>query len=372
MKNKFLPLISLTFASALCACGNDFTPKYENHLLTIETNEFCTIELNTYSAKKGDRINILVTEIQHGYFVDSITANNHIVSNYTFLMPDEDCFVKVSLGQEERPHKDKYQINLLENEFGYLISSCSEATEGTEIELDYYAVDRYILESYVVDGIQLDGNSFIMPSKDVEVELLLKDAIENDKYFLIDYSAGVISKSYWSFEYGLEGMYFTIDVMDRILSGANYGLSTGYSDNVECVISYKNDNERLEPFFTKKFLVSVDNVYYLNTVNYECNYDVNFTTSKEYFSSKVTLKSKENKEGYDGYKVNVFFSYELLGLTRSDAIGKLTVCPAMRNSNFYDDSDWVSYTKNGCNWSSSGTFPIVSKDGQLIPREKEV
>ena len=79
-----------------------------------------------------------------------------------------------------------------------------------------------------------------------------------------------------------------------------------------------------------------------------------------------TFQTISEENGFDGYKVSIYLSYDVLNTTYEEAYGNLTFCPGMRNSHTYQvDSTWVPYSKRNCNWSNSSTFVSINKNGSF-------
>lgn len=68
----------------------------------------------------------------------------------------------------------KNEITILKNEKGTILASERKAKNGKEVELSCVAKDGYELSYYTVDGEQIEGSSFIMPDKRVEVSAEFK------------------------------------------------------------------------------------------------------------------------------------------------------------------------------------------------------
>ena len=80
-----------------------------------------------------------------------------------------------------------------------------------------------------------------------------------------------------------------------------------------------------------------------------------------------SVKYYDQNQGYNGYEVNFYVTYESLGLTKANAVGNITACLAMRNTNGYSSNTtvWGSYTGYGCTWNNPSTHLIINADGTI-------
>lgn len=350
----------------LCSCSK----KDDSQVLSLHTISFTKLShvsatLNKSTAYKGEDITITINNIDTGFYVTAIKANGHQVDNNHFIMPDENVEISIELGTIEIP-SNLHSITLINHDMGYVESNKLFAEKNEKINLSYVALDRFVFDYYLVNNEKLYEQTFIMPDEDVVVQLVLKDSIINENNFLTCYSGGLIGRSFWNFSYSKETFDIYVQVMDRYVSGVEYQSDIGFRDNIEFILSINNDCDTLLPFYTRKYLISCDNGFYEQGVNYDGTFADSTIPDSKYFSSESCLKSRENGDGYDGYDISVSVSYKLLGITRSEAVGNLSICTAMRNSMYRWDSQWTCDNKFGCSWLLGGTHPLVSETGELI------
>ena len=84
---------------------------------------------------------------------------------------------------------------------------------------------------------------------------------------------------------------------------------------------------------------------------------------KNLWSATAERKTLQEKDGYSGYEITMRVSYTLLGETRTSALGRIAVMPAMRNSVSMFIGQWVSI--DGADWYNMVSYPIVNSDGTI-------
>ena len=90
--------------------------------------------------------------------------------------------------------------------------------------------------------------------------------------------------------------------------------------------------------------------------------------TEEEFNYDCTLKSLDNNDGYNGYEVNIFFSYDILWLTRDECVNNISVCPAIRNRTSHNVTDWRCLSLESVTWEDCSTHPILLEDGSYQER----
>ena len=158
------------------------------------------------------------------------------------------------------------------------------------------------------------------------------DVIKDTPWQLEVYSGTNAARSYWYFSYGETGLNIKVIVDDRILWPSPYQSGTGYKDNIEFILGAKTTATGYETDKTLKFLVAYDGGNYVQVASSATAW-ANKSLAKSDYTVNVSTKSLENKQGYNGYEVNMFVSYAALGLTKANAVGNITTCIAMRNTN---------------------------------------
>lgn len=139
-----------------------------------------TITPNKTEALEGEEITLNI-ESNEGYQLKpgSLKANNEIIEETSFIMPAEDVLITA-----EFIAIPSYTITVKDSPHGSIFVDKTTAKVGETVEIDYTTHLGYGLMGVYVDGELIDGLSFIMPEKDVEVsanfEKLINSIIIND------------------------------------------------------------------------------------------------------------------------------------------------------------------------------------------------
>ena len=120
-----------------------------------------------------------------------------------------------------------------------------------------------------------------------------------------------------------------------------------------------------------KVLVTCEGYTYFQRAISKSTWGACYSTNTDAFSASATLKTYENKDGYNGYYVEVFVSYEMFKLTKEEAIDNLTICMALRERCNYQHSYWGIYEKDGAEFLNCSTHHIILADGSLLGRSDE-
>lgn len=382
MKNKLIILfLALMLAGACAGCNSKestnpsdspsepISAPVQTYSITYRENENCSISLSKTTATRNEVIEVYVDDIVEGYVVEKITANGFKIDDNTFIMPNENVEIIVYLKKVEVEINDKFNVLVEKNEYAIITSNVSMAAAGNRVNLDYDCKGNYILDTFYVDGLPIDGTSFIMPEKDVIVSASFKNAIEDTPWQLSVDGGGVIAKSYWYFEYGKTGINIKIIVDDRILCGEEFNEDNGFRDNIEFIINKKSDVSGWEVGKAYKILVSVDGISNIQKAATPDSWGALLGFTPGMYEATSSIKSLDNKDGYNGYEINVFMSYYLFGISRDEAINNMTVCLALRNTNTTNATNWGSYAGEKGVWEDGSTHPIILEDGSLKERK---
>ncbi len=161
--------------------GNKFTMPAKNTTVEVtfkkvdytisvgnSSNGRATVSKN--SANYGDEI--IVTAIpESGYSLDSIKVNGTEITGNKFTMPAKNAIVEVSF------KKTVYTVSVADVSNGTVNVSKTEANFGDEITITATPNTGYEIEYIKVNGTTLIGASFLMPSKDVTVEVAFKSSL---------------------------------------------------------------------------------------------------------------------------------------------------------------------------------------------------
>lgn len=172
-------------------------------------------------------------------------------------------------------------------------------------------------------------------------------------------SASVANADFTS-SYEEDGVRFKVNFIDEESLVTDNTYDIGYNDNIEFLISKKTTSTSWEIGKTYHFLLSANGEIYFERAVGANSLGDRFDKSMgivlgENLDYKITyIKSGELTTGFSA---EIYLAYDLLGLTKEEALNNLTYCPAIRNTHIYNvDSTWVFYSLNGCNWSNPSTF----------------
>ena len=88
---------------------------------------------------------------------------------YTVQEGKQEESIKLSTAFDAEPGAVKYSINVVQPTGGTVSASATSATAGTTIELTASPAEGYTLDYFTLDGARINGNTFIMPARNVDV-----------------------------------------------------------------------------------------------------------------------------------------------------------------------------------------------------------
>ena len=155
--------------------------------ITAEYNEGGSVSVPE-TAQEGRTVKVTATPFE-GYVIDAIKVNDEVITGDEFVMPSKDVKVDVVF------RRLAYTVTLNEVFGGTASVSATSAKPGDEILITYEPAEGYDFVSIKVDGEVIEGNKFIMPSKDVVVDIVFEKKaepvkngwiIEDGKYYYYD------------------------------------------------------------------------------------------------------------------------------------------------------------------------------------------
>lgn len=375
--NKKLIMLMLPLVIAGCTVGgsnNSSVPSVDTSInvktynISIVENPNCKISTSKEKASRNEVIEVYVTDIRSGYEVTKITVNGRKIDNAKFIMPNEDVVIEVLLKNVNNTDGIN-SVTVAESEYALIWVDKESYNLGDTVNIDYKCKGKYVLDFFSVNGNPIEGTSFKMIDDDVLIEGTFKLAIEDTDWQVRSSSGGWTATSYWYFNYGEEGLEIKVKVDDRILCGEAYKEQAYNRDNVEMIFRTKSDYRGWEMNETYKILISIDNTCSFQTPRSGTAWgDPIRDLHPDDFNYNVERKSLENKDGYNGYEVNIFFSYALIDLEREDAVDNISICPAMRNTNSHNVTDWRCINLDGVVWEDASTHPILLENGSYQER----
>ena len=88
---------------------------------------------------------------------------------YTVQEGKQEESIKLSTAFDAEPGAVKYSINVVQPANGSVAASATSSTAGTTIELTATPAEGYTLDYFTLDGERINGDTFIMPARNVEV-----------------------------------------------------------------------------------------------------------------------------------------------------------------------------------------------------------
>ena len=113
-------------------------------------------------ATAGTTIELTATPAE-GYTLDYFTLDGARINGDTFIMPARNVEVSAVFTA------NAYSITVVQPTGGTVSASATSATAGTTIELTATPAEGYTLDYFTLDGARINGDTFIMPARNVEV-----------------------------------------------------------------------------------------------------------------------------------------------------------------------------------------------------------
>ena len=121
-----------------------------------------TVSASATSAAAGTTIELTATPAE-GYTLDYFTLDGERINGDTFIMPARNVEVSAVFTA------NAYSINVVQPANGMVSASATSATAGTTVKLTATPAEGYTLDYFTLDGERINGNTFIMPARNVEV-----------------------------------------------------------------------------------------------------------------------------------------------------------------------------------------------------------
>ena len=121
-----------------------------------------TVSASATSATAGTSVKLTATPAE-GYTLDYFTLDGERINGNTFIMPARN--VKVSAVFTA----NAYSITVVQPTGGSVAASATSAAAGTTVELTATPAEGYALDYFTLDGARINGNTFSMPARNVEV-----------------------------------------------------------------------------------------------------------------------------------------------------------------------------------------------------------
>ena len=121
-----------------------------------------TVSASATSAAAGTTIELTATPAE-GYTLDYFTLDGARINGDTFSMPARNVEVSAVFTA------NAYSITVVQPTGGSVAASATSAAAGTTIELTATPAEGYTLDYFTLDGARINGNTFIMPARNVDV-----------------------------------------------------------------------------------------------------------------------------------------------------------------------------------------------------------
>ena len=121
-----------------------------------------SVAASATSAAAGTTVKLTATPAE-GYTLDYFTLDGERINGNTFSMPAQNVEVSAVFTA------NAYSITVVQPAGGSVAASATSATAGTTIELTATPAEGYTLDYFTLDGERINGDTFIMPARNVEV-----------------------------------------------------------------------------------------------------------------------------------------------------------------------------------------------------------
>ena len=121
-----------------------------------------SVAASATSATAGTTVKLTATPSE-GYTLDYFTLDGARINGDTFIMPARNVEVSAVFTA------NAYSITVVQPTGGTVSASATFATAGTTIELTATPAEGYTLDYFTLDGERINGNTFSMPARNVEV-----------------------------------------------------------------------------------------------------------------------------------------------------------------------------------------------------------
>lgn len=274
------------------------------------------------------------------------------------------CFVLMTgcewFRNDQPDEPTQYNITIDQNiENGSIQCDRTTAKAGETITVTAEANENYQLVSITVNGEAITGNSFVMPEKDVVISATfdlaadLTESVPEDAIEIKSQSAGGASATgHITLKFGDSGLSFEAFVEDSSIVEKD-GVAILLSRELPTIGGLLKDGKTVKVSVSAKGVVSL-----LAT---DANGELQSATLEGVTTSFGTW-SKDG-EKLDGYHVEIFVPYEVLGTTAETAKGSITVCPVIYSA--YGSLPAQGASLEGVSEDSQNTYAVLTDDNTL-------
>ena len=260
--------------------------------------------------------------------------------------------------QPEQPKL--YKITIDENiEHGSVQCELTTAKAGDTVTVTAEADKNYQLVAITVNGEAISGDSFVMPEADVVIGAMfglsadLIEAVPEGAIKIVAQSAGGASANgHVLMTFGEQGLTFEAFVEDVSLVERD-GVAILFSQELPIIGGLLKDGK------TIKVAVNAKGVASMSATDSE---GVLQATTFEGVTTDFATWS-ENGEKLNGYHVEIFVPYAVLGTTAEAAKGAITVCPVVYSA--YGSLPASSASLQGVVEDAHNTFAVLTDDNTV-------
>ena len=121
-----------------------------------------SVSASATSATAGTTVKLTATPAE-GYTLDYFTLDGERINGDTFIMPARNVEVSAVFTA------NAYSITVVQPANGSVAASATSATAGTTVKLTATPAEGYTLDYFTLDGARINGDTFIMPARNVDV-----------------------------------------------------------------------------------------------------------------------------------------------------------------------------------------------------------
>ena len=140
----------------------DAEPGAVKYSITVVQPANGSVAASATSATAGTTVKLTANPAE-GYTLDYFTLDGARINGNTFSMPARNVEVSAVFTA------NAYSITVVQPAGGSVAASATSAAAGTTIELAATPAEGYTLDYFTLDGARINGNTFIMPARNVEV-----------------------------------------------------------------------------------------------------------------------------------------------------------------------------------------------------------
>ncbi len=140
----------------------DAEPGAVKYSITVVQPTGGSVAASATSATAGTTVKLTASPAE-GYTLDYFTLDGERINGDTFIMPARNVEVSAVFTA------NAYSITVVQPANGTVSASATSATAGTIVRLTASPAEGYTLDYFTLDGARINGNTFIMPARNVEV-----------------------------------------------------------------------------------------------------------------------------------------------------------------------------------------------------------